>query len=278
MSSQSDSPNSQRGAAFFLSFDWEDWFQLCAPPFDGPGALDRYLSRLGPATDLALEFCDSIKARATWFCLADQAARNKGLVRQIADRGHAIGLHGHTHKRMFQLNQKTFMQETARAKAFMEDMLGGPIIGFRAPEWSLRRGAEHYWEGLAGMGFRYDSSRAPILGLGSVKWGRRPYLLENGLWEMPPLAFGPMPMWGWPFRTAPEPILRRALKWAAMSPGGVLVLHPWELDYPQPRLRGAPLAHRFVHCAGLKGYGQRLLRLFGGFGLCPLESFFGETI
>lgn len=272
-----DSSNSARGGVFFLSFDWEDWFQLCCPPFDGLGALDAYPSRLGLATDLALEFCESLKAKATWFCLADQAARNKGLVTRIVDYGHSIGLHGHTHKRAFDLCQKAFLQETTKAKAFMEDMVGRPILGFRAPEWSLRGPAEHYWEHLAEMGFRFDSSRAPVVGLGSIRWGKRPYLLANDLWEMPPLAFGPMPMWGWPFRTAPEPILRLALKKAAMRPGGVLVLHPWELDEVQPKLHGATLTHRFAHGTGLKGYRERLQRLFSGFELCPLESFFMET-
>ena len=251
---------------------------MCCPPFDGPGALDAYPSRLALATDLALEFCENLKAKATWFCLADQAARNRGLVRRIADCGHLISLHGHTHKRAFSLCQDAFLRETTAAKAFLEDIVGKPILGYRAPEWSFRGPAEQYWEHLAEMGFRFDSSRAPVVGLGSAKWGRRPYLLANGLWEMPPLVFGPAPMWGWPLRIAPEPILRLALKRAALTPGGVLVLHPWELDEEQPRLQGATQAHRFAHCAGLKGYRERLLRLFCGFELCPLESFFQETV
>ena len=74
-----------------LSLDWEDWFQLCCPPYDQPEALDRFECRLPLATERALGLCADLGATATWFCLGDQARRHPALLRRIVGAGHAMG-------------------------------------------------------------------------------------------------------------------------------------------------------------------------------------------
>ncbi len=260
-----------------LSFDWEDWFQLCCPPFDGPEALDHYEDRLPRATELALQLCEDLGATGTWFCLGDQARRHPELVRAIAARGHRIGLHGLTHARAFSMDAATFRNNLAAGKALLEDVSGQEVLGYRAPEWSLRGSASAYWMHLPEVGFSFDSSRVPLRVLGDPALPRQAHRLPNGVWELPPavLGLGPLsiPAWGWAQRLLPSPLLRAHLEAQATRDGGnPLVLHPWELDEGQPPLAGASRGHRFAHGAGLRGLGARLRRLWAGLELEPLEN------
>lgn len=260
-----------------LSLDWEDWFQLCCPPYDAPEALDRFECRLPLATERALDLCDSLGATATWFCLGDQARRHPELLRRIVARGHRLGLHGLTHRRVFELDRAGFRTSIREGRALIEDLSGQPVRGYRAPEWSLRGPAEGWWEALAEAGFTYDSSRAPLAMMGDPRWPRRAHRLPGGLWELPPpvLWSGPVrcPLWGWGLRVLPFGLLRRALESLAQEDAGTpLVLHPWELDEGQPPLPGAGLGHRFAHSAGLRGHAERLRDLWAGFRLVSLEA------
>ena len=260
-----------------LSLDWEDWFQLCCPPFDGPDALNQFEDRLERATDLTLQLCADLEAKATWFCLADQAKRHPALLKRIAGCGHRIGLHGLTHQRAFTQDRAAFRRSLKDGKDLIEDFSGVEVLGFSAPEWSLRYGASEFWRELPEFGFTFDSSRAPLKVLGNPCWPRRPYRLMEGLWELPPpvMGLGPLtvPLWGWAMRLLPRSLLLAELKALAMEKAGTpLVLHPWELDEGQPPLPQANLGHRFAHRAGLAGYGPRLRRLWSGFHLVPLES------
>ncbi len=260
-----------------LSLDWEDWFQLCCPPFDGPDALNQFEDRLEWATDLTLALCGDLDAKATWFCLADQAKRHPALLKRIVERGHRIGLHGLTHQRAFTLDRALFRSSVKDGKALIEDISGAEVLGFRAPEWSLRDAACEYWRELPELGFTFDSSRAPLKVLGNPCWSRRPHRLMEGLWELPPpvLGLGPLtvPLWGWAMRVLPKSLLRAELAALGKENAGTpLVLHPWELDEDQPSLPQANLGHRFAHRAGLKGYGSRLRSLWSGLHLVPMES------
>lgn len=260
-----------------LSLDWEDWYQLCCPPYDAADAHLRYEDRLAHATDLALGLCEELGAVATWFCLADQAARHPELLRRIVAAGHRIGLHGPDHARAFAFGRAAFGARTRDGKARLEDLAGAPVQGFRAPEWSLRGAAETYWQDLPELGFTFDSSRAPLPVLGDPVWSTRPHRLSPGFWELPPATMDFIkwraPLWGWGMRILPRPSLRRALlALAAEDAGTPLVLHPWELDEAQPPLPVATRGHRFAHSAGLKGYGARLRSLWRGIPLVSLED------
>jgi len=224
-----------------------------------------------------LALCADLGATATWFCLGDQARRHPDLLRRITAAGHTVALHGLSHRRAFLLDRLAWRDSLRDGKALLEDLTGTPVVGYRAPEWSLRGPAAEWWRDLPELGFRYDSSRAPLAVIGDVAWPRRPHLLTEGLWELPPpvLWRGPLqsPLWGWGLRVLPFGLVRRALEaLAAEDAGTPLVLHPWELDDAQPPLPGASLGHRFAHSAGLRGYGDHLRDLLAGFRLVSLEA------
>ena len=224
-----------------------------------------------------MALCADLGAKATWFCLGDQARRHPELLRRIAAGGHAIALHGLTHRRAFEMDRVTWRNTVCDGKALLEDLSGQVVVGYRAPEWSLRGPAAEWWQDLPELGFRYDSSRVPLAVIGNPSSPRRPHRLTEGLWELPPpvLWSGPvrMPLWGWGPRVLPYSLVRRALETLALEDAGTpLVLHPWELDADQPRLPGLSLGHRFTHGAGLRGYEGRLRDLWDGFQLISLEA------
>ena len=174
------------------------------------------------------------------------------------------------------MDKVEFRGTLLRGKALLEDISGSPVAGFRAPEWSLRGRAEDYWRELPGLGFRFDSSRAPLRVLGDPGWPRAARKVMDGLWECPPpvAGAGPLtvPLWGWALRLLPAAWLRqRLLALAEAGAGNPLVLHPWELDSAQPALLpGTPFGHRFAHSAGLRGFEARLRELWAGLRLIPL--------
>ncbi|MBI4912297.1 MAG: DUF3473 domain-containing protein [Acidobacteria bacterium] len=272
----------RKGPTLPFTIDWEDWFQLCCPPFDDPGALGRFEDRLERATEATLAFCEERGARATWFCLADQARRHPHLLRRIVGAGHTIGLHGLTHRRAFEMEAATWRASLAEARKVLEDLSGSALRSYRAPEWSLRGEAEGWWRHLPELGFDLDSSRAPLKVLGDPHWPRTVHRLGAGLLEFPPPVAGPpwlaVPLWGWALRLLPESWMRARLQGLAASGAGTpVVLHPWELDPGQPPLpSGTPLGHRFAHAAGLRSYGLRLTEILSGLNLVPLESWGGE--
>ena len=195
--------------------------------------------------------------------------------------GHAVGLHGLTHRRAFEVDRRSWRRSIQEGKALLEDLAGVPVVGYRAPEWSLRGAAADWWEDLPELGFRYDSSRVPLAVIGNPAWPRDPHPLMEGLWELPPpvLWSGPprSPLWGWGLRVLPFSLVRRALEdLAGRDAGTPLVLHPWELDEGQPDLPGASFGHRFAHGAGLRGHGAHLRDLFAGIRLTSLEAWLGD--
>ncbi|WLT33563.1 DUF3473 domain-containing protein [Geothrix sp. PMB-07] len=209
--------------------------------------------------------------------MGDQARRHPGLLRRIAAAGHAIALHGLTHRRAFEMDRADWRQAVRDGKTLLEDLSGSAVRGYRAPEWSLRGAAADWWQDLPELGFHYDSSRVPLAVIGTPAWPRLPHQLAEGFWELPPpvLWSGPvrMPLWGWGPRVLPFSLVRRALETLAQEDAGTpLVLHPWELDAEQPRLPGLTLGHRYTHSAGLRGYAGRLRDLWDGFQLTTLET------
>ncbi len=178
--------------------------------------------------------------------------------------------------------ERSEWRESVRAgKALLEEFSGQAVLGYRAPEWSLRGQATDWWRELPELGFHYDSSRVPLSVIGDPTWPRRPYRLAEGLWELPPpvLWSGPLrsPLWGWGPRVLPFSLVRRAIETLAQEDAGTpLVLHPWELDEGQPDLPGASFGHRFAHGAGLRGFGSHLRELLAGLRLVSLEAWVGD--
>ena len=96
--------------------------------------------------------------KATFFVLGWVAERHPRLVKALADQGHEIASHGYGHELVTTQTQEQFREDVRKAKRILEDLTGTPIIGYRAPSFSIT--AETSWalSTLVEEGHQYDSS------------------------------------------------------------------------------------------------------------------------
>jgi polysaccharide deacetylase family protein (PEP-CTERM system associated) len=107
--------------------------------------------------DLFAEF----DTKATFFILGEVAVSHRGLVKEIADRGHELGIHGYSHTRYDLLSREQIREEIVTAKKLVEDLSGQEVLGHRAPEFSISRDNRWVLEILREAGITYDSSIFP---------------------------------------------------------------------------------------------------------------------
>ena len=248
-----------------LSFDVEEYFQVEAAARSGVRREDwqGFATRLGPSVDRVLQALAEHQASATFFVLGWVAQHEPDVVRRIAAAGHEIASHGMEHRMLQRLAPDEFRQDLLDSRSMLEDLSGQPVIGYRAPTFSVTHETAWALDVLAETGFRYDSSVFPIhhdrYGVPDAPRGIHRAIgpAGGGLLEIPPLtlrfAGANWPVGGGGYlRLLPVRVLGRALKKAArQGRPGMIYLHPWELDPGQPVLP-MPRLTRFRHRVGLR--------------------------
>lgn len=85
-------------------------------------------------TPQVLDILDAYGARATFFCIADQAARHAPLAREIVRRGHSVQNHSLRHRHDFSLlGPAGLRREIGQAQDRLADATGQRPSCFRAP-------------------------------------------------------------------------------------------------------------------------------------------------
>jgi peptidoglycan/xylan/chitin deacetylase (PgdA/CDA1 family)/uncharacterized membrane protein YbhN (UPF0104 family) len=94
----------------------------------------------GPSDDTpaVLDALERARVSATFFVLGEAAERRPELVREIARRGHAVALHGHTHRRLVLAGPARVAAELDRCRDAIRSAGVEPAPWFRAP---------HGWKG-----------------------------------------------------------------------------------------------------------------------------------
>ena len=95
------------------------------------------------------------KVRCTFFVLGWLADRLPTLVREIQSRGHEIASHGYNHKLPDQLSATDLKTDLTDSKKRLEDLVGSPVSGYRAPSFAIN---DHILKSIEDCGYRYDSS------------------------------------------------------------------------------------------------------------------------
>lgn len=264
-----------------LTIDVEEYYHLCGLKRALPVAELERVSRVVPQTERLLEILRSRRARATFFILGSVAAQHPELVRRIAREGHEIATHGDQHELIYRQTPQQFEADVQRAKQRLQELTAQPILGYRAPSFSITRQSLWALEVLAKLGFRYDCSIFPIHHprYGIPDAPRTPQAW-SGLTEFPlsVLRVGPvnLPVAGGAyFRLWPFALIRQAYR--RLNQAGIpvqLYLHPWELDPAIPRL---PVAwHRAVtHYMNLHKTAPRLEAVLDEFAFGPVQDVLG---
>jgi polysaccharide deacetylase family protein (PEP-CTERM system associated) len=263
------------GLQVVLSFDVEEHFRIeaAAGLTVAPALQADYAARVTTATDWILRQLDDHGVRATFFVLGTVARDQPALVRALHRAGHEVACHGWDHRRLHHLTPASFRDDVRRSKDALEQLTGVPVLGYRAPTFSVVRGTAWAVDVLAELGLAYDSSVYPVwhdrYGVPEApRWPFRVRGREHTLLELPPatlrLCGGHLPVGGGGyFRLLPLCLMEWALAQTARAgrpPVAVLYFHPWEFDPDQPRLSLRGL-RRFRTYVGLARSRPRLQTL-----------------
>ena len=134
---------------------------------DGPDQeLEAFLKVLGEA-----------KARATFFVLGEQVARNPSRLKEIIHCGHEIGVHGYGHRNHLFRTPAAIVEDMRRAKNVIEEAAERPTRFFRPPygRFSLATWLEadrQGWERVSWsrVGHDYDIRATPSSVVANIGW------------------------------------------------------------------------------------------------------------
>jgi polysaccharide deacetylase family protein (PEP-CTERM system associated) len=271
-----------RSGSAAMSIDVEDWFQVeNLKPVVARATWDSRESRVVRNTNRILSLLEQHGARATFFVLGWVAERQPELIRRIAGDGHEIASHGYGHDLIYTLSPAEFRADVERGKKLLEDVTGQPVLGYRAPSFSITDWAISI---LQDLGFTYDSSVFPTVAhdrygrLTGVDFGQPILELRPGFHEVSisclPWGKRGLP-WGGGgyFRMLPYAVWRGGVR-HILGTGApyVFYIHPWEIDPGQPRMQGLSTVSRFRHYLNLARCEDRFARLLADFSWTTVKS------
>ncbi len=215
-------------------------FTLDVEDYAGPHAEPR----APKITREIVAFLAEREVRGTFFVVGELAAEHPDLVRDIATAGHEIGLHSYRHDPLPEVAPDAFRADVDRGKKLLEDLTGRPVVGFRAPMFSLVEASVWATAVLAEAGFVYSSSvlpaRSPLYGWPGQP--RVPYRWPSGIVELPcPVAaVGPIAnpyLGGVYFRVLPWRAVEYGLRHADAGEALWTYCHPYDFDPDEPFTR-----------------------------------------
>lgn len=235
-----------------LSFDVEEHNRIEAA--SGVSCSDtqkkEYIARAETSTRKIVQILDEAEVKATFFVVGELALKFPRLIREIHDAGHEIASHGWDHQPAYRLSRAAFRKDITECKNVLEQIIGSPVYGYRAPTFSVMHKTVWAIDELVDAGYTYDSSIFPVHHdrYGVPKAPTKPFWCfgmshRKCLLEIPPLTLRsglmnlPIAGGGY-FRILPL-IMMKAGIWLNRDENpsvSMLYFHPWEFDAHQPKL------------------------------------------
>lgn len=261
-----------------LTVDVEDYFHVAALAESiSPDDWDSIAPRVVDNTQRILALFAEHDVHGTFFVLGWVAERFPELVREIAAGGHEVACHGFSHQLIYTQERAVFAEETRRAKALLEDVIGAPVRGYRAASYSITNDSIWALDEIIAAGFDYDSSIVPtshdLYGMTSARREPHRITLDGGrsIVEFPPSTIDflgkrlPIAGGGY-FRIFPYFFSRWGMQRVNErdSLPFSFYMHPWEIDPGQPRVEVGAKS-RFRHYHNLDKFEPRLRALLTQF-------------
>ncbi len=211
--------------------------------------------------------------------LAWIAERLPHLVREIRARGHEIASHGYYHNLCNQQSPNALKKDLTDSKKLLEDIIGSPVVGYRAPSFSI---SNEILKLIEECGYLYDSSynsfalhgRYGHINLSQNGSKGIAIQISNSFYELAisnmKLGIHTLPWGGGTyFRLIPSPLFEMGVRSILKKHGAYLFyLHPWEIDPEQPKVNEAPSFYRFRHYVNLDKTESKLSSFIESFKEC----------
>lgn len=267
-----------------ISVDLEDWYHICGiNDASVRSEWQRYSARLENSVDKILYLFKQHNVHATFFTVGILADNAPKLIKKIADDGHELASHGFAHRRIFDMDPEEFEKDLVRSKIAIEKAAGRKILGYRAPEWSLKKSNLWALEILKKHGFAYDASAVPLTHLGGKYFGLCPHKIKTKygdiiefplstfrcFWERLPFSGG------LPMRINPYFYILRITKQINYRGHPVIFyLHPWEFDADHEKIY-LPFNRKFMHYCNIKSTEKKIKLLLERLEFSTVENVLG---
>lgn len=272
----------------YFSVDFEDFshdvrreLHLAEDPNIRVDALNRSIDAI--QAFIASQFDNP---HVTFFCTAILAQKSPGVIRRIAELGHEIGCHYYFHDAVRDDPPHVVAQRLEDARNRLQDVSGQPVLGFRAPRFSIDGDDAVRYQAIENV-FSYDSSLIVDTHQDLQAAFKRLGLTRLRLF---PVGGHKLSRWSFPMRSggsylklfpvgAGLAILRRSGENGLVP---MLYLHPYDfvddcsflLGWRD--LKGLPFARRAAfllrqsqwHVVGNRGMPAKLARVFDEFTHC----------
>jgi polysaccharide deacetylase family protein (PEP-CTERM system associated) len=259
-----------------LTIDVEDYYHATNLEPEAPPRKWHLLTpRIRTSLPRTLQLLQDNNTKATFFILGHIARRHPQIVREIADQGHEIASHGYAHRLVYRQSEQQFARDIRKSKYLLEQLTGKPVLGYRAPNFSITQAVPWAYDQLAAAGYRYDSSLHPVR---HTRYGNR----DRGILpEIVETAYGPLAVF--PLAVFETSIFGRTVRlpvaggaWWRLFPLAysdtllrriensrpmICYFHPWEVDAGQPRFDSLPLLTKWRHYGGLANFPAKLTTL-----------------
>lgn len=288
-----------------LTVDVEDWFQVeNFRSIIHPSSWSKFEPRVERNTHRLLELFSELNPgtseyhgigtvpytlnpvpciHATFFILGWIAERMPGLVREIHAMGHEVASHGYNHELTGNVGPKDLKRDLQCSKNLLEDIIGGPVYGYRAPNFSI---SSDMLKVVEDCGYMYDSSynsfsansrygRVDLTGNGSVGIAKK---IKEGFYEIPisNIEWAGMVVpagGGGYFRLYPLHLFTLAVRAVMRKQNAhMFYMHPWEIDSEQPRVSEASSLSRFRHYVNLDRTMDKLKGFISGLDDCAFPT------
>ena len=272
-----------------LTIDIEDYYMVSAfaevIPFN---SWSNYESRVVNNTKRILHILKEFHAKATFFVLGWVAEKYPDLVCEIFQDGHEIASHGYAHQLVYNQTPDEFRDDIRRTKYILEKIIAMPVLGYRAPSYSIRNRNLWALDILVKEGFLYDSSIFPAYHArgGISNAYRYPSRIKANMESIIEIPLSTIRLFGYNipmagggyFRIIPYLLIQKSIQIInAKSQPAVFYLHPWEIDPLKPRVSIHGMS-KFKHYLNLDKVENRFRRLLEDFKFLSIKEYINLNI
>ncbi len=267
-----------------LTIDVEDYFQVeNFKSYISYSDWDSYQCRVEKNTRLILKLLEKYEIKATFFVLGWLAERYPDLVKEIYTQGHEVATHGYKHTLIYKQTPKEFKDDLIKSIGIIQDVIKEPVLGYRAPAFSIREESLWALDIIKEVGLVYDASISPTEGHDRYGLkGSDPFIhrLNNGLYEFPQSTISFLGrrysvLGGGYFRFLPYLMSKyfiRRINIKDQKPV-IMYIHPWEFDPQQPVIQGINLKAHFRHYLNLNKTRERFEKMLSDFNFTSIKGY-----